>query len=51
MNESTIFLTEKLIEKLEKVNDFFKAIMPNEKMIVEFGDDYLRFINAEDLNK
>ena len=47
MNESSIFLTEKLIEMLEKVNDFFKAIMPNEKMIVEFGDDYLRFINVE----
>lgn len=48
-NNGALFLTNQLIDQLEKVNDFFKVIMPDEHMVVMFGGKELRFINPDDL--
>lgn len=45
-------LAKELLNQLIKLNNFFKVIMPNETMIVKFGEDDVRFIfSAEEGSK
>ena len=45
-------LAEELLTQLIKVNNFFKKNIPNEIMIVKFGEDDVRFIfSAEEGSK
>lgn len=46
-------LTKELLTQLIKVNNFFKVIMPNETMIVKFGEKDLMFLdfNGEATNE
>lgn len=45
-------LAKELLNQLIKVNNFFKVIMPNETMIVKFGEKELTFLdfNGEKTN-
>jgi hypothetical protein len=46
-------LAKELLTQLVKVNNFFKVIMPNETMIVKFGEKDLKFLdfNGETVNE
>ena len=46
-------LAKELITQLVKANNFFKVIMPNETMIVKFGEKDLKFLdfNGETVNE
>ena len=38
-------LAKELLTQLVKANNFFKVIMPNETMIVKFGEKDLKFLD------